>query len=300
MTAFPITVPSSDQLYSLVADLNTMAVDVSNYLASLDASIKNRAPSGGSSNFSSITVSGTGTFSRIAITNPTFVTSYIVNDSINGFGLVNASASFAYRDNLWFSNRNISLPSGTGGSNTAVSYNYLFNSTTPGIATGRLVPIENTVKNLSTNYVSLSVYNTAINKLNTSIASINSEVVKKAYHVTGTNLHKTYESVTADTAIVAKSLYSFNRAADTTTPITLESGISQYVTVPAGETRTFTISYKERASVPVVFAQAYLDGGNVSIICSIRAISRSQVTIAYRNINESASEAAYIQYMIFG
>jgi len=285
MTSHPITVPSNDQLYSLVADLNALAIDVSTYLDVMAADIKRNVSSGESVDFTSIVCSGTGSFSQITITSPTHSVGKLSHVG-NYFGMTYGNTTFLSSGTRWISSVPVVLPSGTAGGDTAVSYNYLFN-TSVGIATGRLIPIENTVKDLPTNYVPRSVYNTAISTLNTEIANLKKLVATKANH-TG-DVSKVSKAGTADLALDSNLWQGFKLAV----------GSSGMRTMPAGQSSYFNISYAAFKGLPYIFAQAMYDNNAVSIVCSIENVTETSARINYRNIGSNA-ETANIHWLATG
>jgi hypothetical protein len=292
---YEIPVPSNSETYSLVGDLAAMGNTITQYLNQLAELIGNKPDAGSSPGFSSITVNGTGQFNKV-IVNGTIPNSSLINTT-SGFGMNANGAYLLYQPSgpWWRSSSHIYIPGG-GSGHHAINFVDLGTALAPILT--RLTNLEQTASSLGGQYVTQSAFDASQKAQNDQIA-IRATTTQLAGKVNtfGPDVNKAPSAVTADTATTVTG-----RAADSSKVMgrMVTVGTINVGSVPGATSKTVKITYPARpaGTVPVVFAQATADDGAVSIICSVDDISLSSANVRYRNLNASAAESTFLNWLV--
>lgn len=295
--SYIIRTPAGTDRYSLTSDLKIMADDTVIHLESLRQETLMAVRENTSPTFNTITTSSAPTFPAITITGQRPF-SKITNDLTNGFGLKSENLLFSTSDGVkWTSSGHVVIPNGGTGTQ-AINRNAL--DTEVAALTATINALTTRVANLENTYAT-KTYVDGKDATNTNsvayaharIDSLSGTVGTKADLYTAAN--KVYYSQYANDAGSSNYAATANNA-DHFRGRKLAVGSFSAGSVAAGQSSEVTVTHN-LGYVPFVVASAIGDTGVVSIVCSVNTVDTNIATIKYRNINASASESCWINWM---
>lgn len=294
--AFTIRTPAGSDRYSLTSDLRIAADDTIIALNFLKTETEKAVLKGSSPTFGSVATISTSTFPSVLLSG-TLGNAFIKNDA-QGFGMYAGNLRLSSTDGVkWSANGHIEVPNGGTGT-AAINKNAL--DTAVSTLNSTITSLSNTIVGINNAYASKSYVDTAdsglstrITNLTNTVSALSTTVSQKANH--NGQVDKVNYAGYADSA-GSTPWASKAGEADRIGGRSIATGRFYAGLVYAGKTSYKTINHN-LGYEPVVVATAYNDDGNVSIVCSVGAITSSTAVIRYRNINNSTNEYCNISWV---